>query len=260
MKKVKIIKFLNGIGLFNVGRSICYWLESFNPRLIGFYGLFIQRGNLCFDIGANIGRKIDIYLRLGARVVALEPHPECAQFLRRKYRWNKNVTIIQKALDAKEGTNDLRMCETNSLSTLSGTWSEACKKSGRYKDFHWDQKIHVETITLDQLIEQYGIPDYCKIDVEGHELNVLKGLTKNVPKLSFEISEETIQSAIACIRYLDSAGKIVFNFAHGDIPQFYYPEWLRADIMIQKIEEMPEDQMYGDIYAESINKPPKEEE
>ena len=43
---------------------------------------------------------------------------------------------------------------------------------------NWADAVKIPSITLDNLIEHYGTPDLIKIDVEGYEYTVLKGLTK----------------------------------------------------------------------------------
>ena len=53
--------------------------------------------------------------------------------------------------------------------------------------------------TLDQLIDRFGIPAICKIDVEGYEFEVLKGLFAANCHVSFEYIPATIALAIACI-------------------------------------------------------------
>jgi hypothetical protein len=66
-------------------------------RLMRFYGPLLERGNLVFDVGSNHGDFSDAFLHLGARVVAVEPHPECARELR--------LTLVEAAAsDSVDGT------------------------------------------------------------------------------------------------------------------------------------------------------------
>ena len=46
-----------------------------------FYSKLIQNGDLCFDVGANVGNRTEAFLKLGARIVAVEPQPECIAVL-----------------------------------------------------------------------------------------------------------------------------------------------------------------------------------
>ena len=63
--------------------------EPLNKNLLidgkAFYGDFIKTGNLVFDVGANYGNRVEIFVALGAKVVAIEPQLKCVKFLKKKY-------------------------------------------------------------------------------------------------------------------------------------------------------------------------------
>ena len=247
MKTVTKAKILNRLGLFNIARSITYLRDLSNPGILNFYKDFIKKDSLCFDVGANIGKVTDILLRLGARVIAIEPNPECVQYLKFKYRFNKRVIVVSEALDAVAGRKKLYLCEVNSLATLAPDWIRACKESKRYDEFNWNKQIDVEADTLDNLIKKYGKPDYLKIDVEGNELNVLKGLSSKVPLISLEICPETMASTQDCINYLSYAGDIRFNLSSGESAvKFDLPEWITAAEMATALEGKPR---FGYLWA-----------
>ncbi|MCK4723641.1 MAG: hypothetical protein KAT75_10070, partial [Dehalococcoidia bacterium] len=71
------------------------WSEEVELRGVGVYEPFIEPGDMCFDIGANRGRKTFVMRELGARVVAVEPLfafgdefvPECS------WRWGKDKNV-----------------------------------------------------------------------------------------------------------------------------------------------------------------------
>ena len=69
--------------------------KNVNARL-SFYSQFLNPNTLCFDIGANIGNRTEIFLTLGARVIAVEPQKECAKMLR--LRFGNAITVIQAAV------------------------------------------------------------------------------------------------------------------------------------------------------------------
>jgi len=81
-----------------------------------------------------------------------------------------------------------------------------------------------QTITLDKMIELYGQPDLIKIDVEGYEGTVLRGLTSKTKKLCFEWSEEFPEELNNCITILENLGYEKFGvlgyFEEGDIYEF----------------------------------------
>ena len=64
------------------------------------YQTFVKPGDLCFDVGANIGNKVDIFLKLKARVVAVEPQESCYKIL--KYKYGNNITLVKKGLGENE--------------------------------------------------------------------------------------------------------------------------------------------------------------
>ena len=66
--------------------------------------------------------------------------------------------------------------------------------------------IKVPTITIDSLIEKYGVPDIIKIDVEGGEYDCISSLTQKVSKLSFEWASETNDITFKCLDYLHKIG------------------------------------------------------
>ena len=51
-----------------------------------FYSRLVKPRDLCFDVGANIGSKTKIFLELGARVVCIEPQPNCVDVLKETYQ------------------------------------------------------------------------------------------------------------------------------------------------------------------------------
>ena len=251
MKTTTKIKILNFFGIFNLIRSAYYWFDTLNPQIIGFYSGFIKRGDLCFDVGANIGRKTDIFLRCKARVVAVEPQADCARFLNQKYRFNKKVTVIEKALDSAEGKKDIYVCEANSLSSMSQEWIQSSRQSGRCAEFQWNKKSEIETTTLDSLIKLYGRPHYCKIDVEGYEINVLKGLTQIIPLISLELAPESKAMIKNCIQHLQQLSPmVVFNLSLGEKGiAFVFKDWVPVEKINEILEPSYNQYRYGEIFA-----------
>jgi len=243
------IKLLNTLKIFNITRYFTYKRNNKSPRKIKFYKQFLSEGDLCFDIGSNIGEKVDLFLKLGTRVIAIEPQRECYQFLTKIYGKNKNVVILNAALDERKGEKTLYICEANALSTMSENWIAESKKESQLSQLSWNNAVKVNTDTLDEFIQQYGKPRFCKIDVEGFELNVLKGLTQPIPYISFEIAERNFEAAVKCVEHLDSIAQVGFKHCPYEKYKFSNSEWLPKSHFIPFIESLPPELITGDIYA-----------
>ena len=215
-----------------------------------FYSQIISKGDLCFDVGANVGTKTKLFVDLGARVICIEPQMSCCKLLQQSY---KNITVINKGLAEKEGSINFYVCEeANTISTISKKWISF----GRFaKDHTWSSAIRISVTTLDKLIKIHGVPKFCKIDVEGSELRVLKGLTQLIPYLSFEFTCEFLSDAEKCMNHLLSIGNVQFNFTLGATDEFVMPNWIGKEEVMNRIKSLiPKwNKLWGDIYVAKIN-------
>lgn len=206
---------------------------------------FVEAGQIIFDVGANIGQKADFFIGTGAKVICFEPQPNCVEFLNQKYENNPQVAIINKGLADHPGEMQLSISsDLNVLSTFSDKW-----KTGRFAGVNWDREITVEISTLDEMIQLFGCPQFCKIDVEGLEYLVLKGLSQPIPCLSFEFTIEFIDDAKKSVAHLETLGYKQFNLAKGEDSHLALAEWVPGSSLFEYISSSNEHQLWGDIYA-----------
>jgi FkbM family methyltransferase len=215
-----------------------------------FYGQFVRPGDLCFDVGANMGNRTATLLDVGARVICVEPQHACVRKLRKLYGKNPNVVIVEAALGEKEGGGALAICEEEpAISTMSDKW----RQEGRFAGSHtWVKTVPVVVTTLNQLITLYGRPVFCKIDVEGFEVSVLKGLSRPIPLISFEFTRELFTDAKACMDRLLSLGPAVFNASFGESMTFVQEEWMSPEALTRRIDAEDDLLLWGDIYAKKM--------
>ena len=225
----------------------------YNERLT-FYRQFVSSGEMCFDIGANYGNRTEVFLAIGAKVIALEPQEKCFRFLKKNY--GKKAVILQKGAGAKPDVLDFYINEKNSpVSTFSKEWINELKTT-RFAGNEWNKVVKIEVVPLDSLIEEYGEPKFIKIDVEGFELEVLKGLTNPFKYLSFEYAvPEKLDNLLACLQLLQSRYQgLVANYAVGEEALLHMASWKPLDEMIDytKTKEFIAS-FAGDIYIRSQN-------
>ncbi len=201
-----------------------------HKRKADFFSQFITSGDLVFDVGANVGQRAATFRELNARVVCVEPQEACVRVLQSTYASDSEVIIVDKALGDSPGQSEIMVStDDHAVSTMTPRWTT----DGRFAtQAVWDLRQRVTVITLDSLIEQYGMPRFCKIDVEGFELPVLKGLTKPIPVISFEVTSDFQVEAQECLDHLARLGPVVFNFSWGESMRLKLPTWVSADELL----------------------------
>jgi FkbM family methyltransferase len=203
-----------------------------------------QNPVLCFDVGANVGRVSEILLDLGHKTVAFEPQAQCVRELKARCSpYKKNLHVEETALGDTPGSMPLYIRESIWQTSLSSAWE------GRVTGV-----VQIQVSTLDIAIQRFGVPHYCKIDVEGWELQALMGLSQPIPLISFEYHQGNgkMQDAYACLDRLESLAKIEINITASERFQFAMDEWLepeefKADFQ-EKFEGMS-DFSYGDLFV-----------
>lgn len=158
----------------------------------------LKEGNLVFDIGANIGYTAMLFSeRVGqqGKVIAIEPSLRAFNLLKRSIERSGNIISLNIAISDKT-------CEVlfNEMETLDTSSIEPTSSGKSYT---------VMATTLDSLSETYGIPNFVKIDVEGHESKIFRGMGKifaasNPPAVLFEAL--SIDALNDCLEEIKSVG------------------------------------------------------
>jgi FkbM family methyltransferase len=162
----------------------------FYPKLKNFYKENLKGAYVTIlDVGANKGQSIDFFLGINpnAKITAFEPNKKLFHFLGEKYKNNPSVTLNNLGVSNFNGElefNENILDETSTFESLnldSKYLEKKAKVLGVTKEAIIVDKYKVSVITLSEFLKSKETIsfDVLKIDVEGHELQVLEGLFSN---------------------------------------------------------------------------------
>lgn len=198
---------LQRAGLFPVVRS---FYRQLNPSIReqhrkekAFYSQILKPRGICFDVGANLGQRSEVFLGLGNLVIAVEPNATCRPTLTYLFGSNPSFHLVEKAVGPEVGSVTFYAHGTDSTSSVRPDWNAKIFGSDRRQV----ERV-VPMTTLDELVSEFGVPDFVKIDVEGFEKEVIAGLTKPLSLLSLEFHYDELENTKACLDRLASIGKI----------------------------------------------------
>jgi FkbM family methyltransferase len=148
------------------------------------------QGFTCLDIGANIGAVSARWRATNSEgtIIAVEPHPRTFARLVRNKRLNNwdNVECVNAAISFCSGKVSIDLSQALTMAVVGATpgFSE-----------------EVTSLTLDDLVQSRGIHTIhlCKIDVEGHEDEVLRGAVRSLPwieRLILEFHSRELRNAV----------------------------------------------------------------
>ena len=212
-----------------------------HTRERAFYGSLLAPDSLVFDVGANIGKKTEVFLECGARAIAFEPQAHCVRELEARCApWKSRLSVEQAAVGEEVGEAILHLRnESSEQASLLADWEGTTLA-----------EVRVPVTTLDAAIEKHGVPDFCKIDVEGFELHVLKGLSQPIPLLSLEyhLRPREIETVRACLERLAEFGMLSLNVLPASESAWTFPEWLSLDAF-QDVFPQKLSGEYGDLFV-----------
>ena len=215
-----------------------------------FYGAFVGEGDLVFDVGANVGRYSEIFADLGAKVIAVEPSPRCGEELARLAKV-RAIHLETCAAGDTPGRLNLRICEDSALSTVTEEWYKEASRSEAHKGTQWLESLEVDVVTLDQLAERYGIPAFVKIDAEGYDDHVLRGMSFQPRALSFEYNRYLPKVAARCLETPVLSSGYEFNFSRGLEMELISENWMGGEELRENFTDFVGSEEYGDVFARS---------
>jgi FkbM family methyltransferase len=148
---------------------------GFEDRELHLVSRYIQKNSIVFDIGANIGTHSIFFSTIATegKIYTFEPSKSTYTLLLKNIINYQNIIPVNLGLSDTSKESNFFECEDNALSGLKDT------KRSKIK-----QISTILTVSGDQFQELYGIThvDFIKIDVEGLEQSVIKGLSRVISR------------------------------------------------------------------------------
>ena len=161
--------------------------------------------DLIYDVGMNNGDDTAYYLSLGFRVVAIDANPELVE--RAKSRFaneiaSQRLIILNVGIADREGQLPFWICDANSR------WSSFNRAYASWGNSP-NHPIQVPCTRFETIVAQYGVPLFCKIDIQGNDCLCLEGFNAHhVPKF---LSIEALNLDLQLLDKLAALGYSLFK-------------------------------------------------
>ncbi len=129
---------------------------------------------LIFDVGAHQGEDTEFYLKKGFKVVAVEAHATLAQGLRERFSEAialGQLIVVESAVADKDGEVEFFVNVNSVFGTINPSWAQRNEKMGALS-----KKVKVPAVRFNTLLQEYGVPYYLKIDIEGADMLCIDAL------------------------------------------------------------------------------------
>jgi len=158
--------------------------------------------DLIYDVGAHRGEDTDFYLRKGFRVVAVEADPVLAAGLREKFSSaieSRQLVVVEAAVADAPGEIEFFHNEQSSVwGTIHTDWAERNEKMGAPSS-----RVKVRAVRFEDLLQEFGVPYYLKVDIEGADMLCVSALGSLKDKPRFVSVESTKTSWASLLKEFD---------------------------------------------------------
>jgi len=141
------------------------------------------------------------------------------------------------------------LSKNHELSSLNNDWMESVKISGRCSSIVWSETVEVPTRTLKSLVDQYGVPDFSKIDTEGNELKVFSTADFSLPFFAFEIIPENFPETLEILKKLEAITTCQYNIALENDSRWAFPKSQTVESIISFLKNDFVPPACGDVYV-----------
>lgn len=213
-----------------------------------FYSNFVGKGDLVFDIGPHQGEYSAVFLKMGAKVLAVEPRPTFQNMLNQLFDGNQRFMLHNAAVGGK--ANMIPMPEDRITPVIAALpyadeqqyWQHVMTSSNT-------KTIDVQIVTLDELVRLYGLPSFCKINIGGFGAEVIRGLSQPIPVLAVDFASYNLERIAEVIRQLQNVDKYEFNWAKEGAFKLEQTIWMNAKALHSSIAEYRKKRIEGIMFA-----------
>jgi FkbM family methyltransferase len=216
--------------LVSVDRHTRLWVPSewetqfvveYEKKAMALAAKFLRPGSVIYDVGANLGLYSVVLSRMagaGSHVYCIEANPVCLYFLRANLALNKafSYEILPVALLGRETTTEFRINYANLFVGIAGPIA------GMRKPGH---RVELSAVALDDLIDARRLrpPGFIKMDIEGAEVEAIKGMRRTIanhrPTILVEVHGRAVAAGMLAApewdgyRFVDAASGRSFDNA-----------------------------------------------
>jgi FkbM family methyltransferase len=180
-------------------------LEDPEPELKYIERILPKQRRCAVDVGANCGHYSIEFCKYFNSVVAFEINDELSGTLQ---QFHEKLSVVSSGLSSKSGAATLYIPVMNGSSRLHG-WASLEPGNCPYTDVYVEKPVKIETLDSYQLRDV----DFIKIDVEGHELEVLHGGKRTLdawsPVLLIEVKEDNLEAVTVFLKGLGYVNQLL---------------------------------------------------
>lgn len=166
---------------------------------------------LIYILGGWHGEDSLHFLNKGFKVVCVEANPDCVDIIKRNcksFLESGQLILIEKCISMLEGEIDF-FCSKYDI------WS-SCHKEISNRETEQKKIVKVDTVNLQDLFDTYGVPVYCKIDIEGEDHTAIRMMVDKPKFISAEsecvgnITKKTDDDILKVLNAMKDAGYAKF--------------------------------------------------
>lgn len=194
---------------------------------------------ILIDVGSHKGEFLKSFLDINKirKFYCFEPQIEVFKFLKKEFKNNKKVKLHNFALGESQGKKKIYISNLTSLSTMSKFDDKSFWL--KFKNLIVGDKRRSNSVSrikqkkIDMIFKNISLKkSFLKIDVEGYELNVLKGCEKKIKEISYVLVESHTFSQYH--NNFNLVNEFLNNNNFVIVKRFYYPTFHYKDVLYKK--------------------------